>query len=62
MENEFSRIEELTPKSKKVNISVKVLKINEKKDMSNRENENLWKSYKDRINLRRSGMYWGISL
>ena len=57
MENEFSRIEELTPKSKKVNISVKVLKINEKKDMSNRENENLWKSYKDRINLRRSGMY-----
>ena len=62
MENEFSRIEELTPKSKKVNISVKVLNINEKKDMSNRENENLWKSYKDRINLRRSGMYWGISL
>ena len=57
MENEFSRIEKLTPKSKKVNISVKVLNINEKNDMSNRENEHQWRSYNDRLNHRRSGIY-----
>ena len=62
MGNEFSRIEELTLKSKKVNISVKVLNINEKNDMSNRENEHQWRSYNDRLNHRRSGIYWGIKL
>lgn len=61
MKEEILIIDEQTQQYEKVNIAIKEFNINEENDMNNGENEHLWR-YKNIINHRRSGMYWGIKL